>query len=154
MFLLSLPLARSVTNLFVTSPSPTLIHFAGHWLLCCWFTVDGLHHSDVGSCNIAHTPTHADRLNNRYSPITAVYSPSSPFSHPSGITGQRLCLACREKSCKDYDSINVQGYYNPFQQYVSSNPRVIHPWWIQTPDQISSQSSFGFTLCFGFIPHW
>lgn len=104
---------------------------------------------------LSHSHTHlGDRLNRRRSPITTAYSPSSPFSHPSDIMGRHLSLACRRKSCKDCDSINVGGYYIPFQQYVPPNPCAIHPWWIQAPDQISSQSSFGFTLCFGFIPDW
>ena len=70
------------------------------------------------------------------------------------IWGRHLCLACRGKSCKDNDCINVWGYYVPFQQYISPNPHVIYPCWIQAPDYIYSQSLFGFTLCFGFKTKW
>ena len=123
--------AISATDLFATSPS--LIQFGEHRWLRCWFIVDGLHHTDVGSCNITSTPTHIHLetdsvVDTAQSPLLILLHRLS-LIHLTARVG--VCLLHAERNRANAPtSINIQGYCVPFQQYVSPNPRVIHPWWI------------------------
>lgn len=137
-------LADSVPSFFLVQPYFFLLHAADSLLtldarVTWWF---------LQNHNCFHWWTFGVRLLRKGSSVAAVYSPSSLLYHSSDIMDRHLSLACRGKYLT---LLMFGGYYVPFQKCVHPNPCLIPPWWIQAPDQISLQSSFGFTLCLGFI---
>lgn len=105
------------------------------FIACCW-----LHHCHStpecrdGSSGITIAST-GERLDRCVFSFIALLSSSWHHRAASVSRMQR----------KIFDSINVQGYYVSFQKCVPTDPNP--PWWIQAPDQIPFQSSFGFALC-------